>query len=98
VYVAKPGAAKLAQAVGGTVGAFCVLPQRAWELKSWDRFQIPKPFSRVVTCWSLPVAVPAEESEFAVAQQAVQQALDRAQVAAEQHWVAEGHSAARSSQ
>ena len=25
----------------------CV-PQKAWRLKSWDRFYIPKPFSRAV--------------------------------------------------
>ncbi|MHB1022048.1 MAG: lysophospholipid acyltransferase family protein [Acidobacteriaceae bacterium] len=88
VYVAKPGAAKLAQAVGSTVGAFCVLPQRAWELNSWDRFLIPKPFSRVVTCWSQHVVVPAGEDEFAAAQKSVQSALDRAQTAAEKRWAA----------
>lgn len=88
VYVAKPGAAKLAQTVGSTVGSFCVLPQRAWQLNSWDCFLIPKPFSRVVTCWSQHVAVPVGEEEFTAAQQAVQNALDRAQMAAEKHWAA----------
>src|ERR1017187_5548338 len=87
VFVAKPGAAQLANNVGprpattlssvadptGTwVGCFYALPDRAWELRSWDRFLIPKPFSRVVLTW--PAHVPAGE----VTTASVQAALDRA--------------------
>lgn len=82
VFVAKPGAAQLANSVGpldavgkpaGTwVGCFYALPDRAWELRSWDRFLIPKPFSRVVLTW--PAHVPAGE----VTPASVQAALDRA--------------------
>lgn len=81
-FVAKAGAAQLANSVGdldtdgrpvGTwVGCFYALPERAWELKSWDRFLIPKPFSRVVLTW--PRHIPAGE----VTTDAVQAALDRA--------------------
>ena len=50
--VAKPGAAQLAALVNAPwVGAFYVLPDRAWTLRSWDRFLIPKPFSRVTVTW-----------------------------------------------
>ena len=49
--VAKPGAAQLAARVGTTVGTFYVLPERAWVMRSWDRFLVPKPFSRVVVTW-----------------------------------------------
>jgi lysophospholipid acyltransferase (LPLAT)-like uncharacterized protein len=66
--VAKAGTAQLATLVGSDVGAFCVLPERAWVLRSWDRFLIPKPFSRVVVAW--PVRVGADA-------RAVQGALDR---------------------
>lgn len=85
-FVAKPGAAQLANSVGenglsgaiGTwVGCFYALPERAWELKSWDRFLIPKPFSRVVLTW--PAHVPAAE----VTTAAVQAALDKAMAMAE---------------
>lgn len=85
VFVAKPGAAQLANSVGGGpggpgdpqppgtwVGCFYALPDRAWELKSWDRFLIPKPFSRVVLTW--PRHVPAGE----VTPASVQAGLDRA--------------------
>jgi lysophospholipid acyltransferase (LPLAT)-like uncharacterized protein len=70
--VAKPGTAQFAQLVGAWVGTFYVLPLRAWELKTWDRFLIPKPFSRVLITW--PPHVPAEE----VTEQTVQQNLDNA--------------------
>jgi lysophospholipid acyltransferase (LPLAT)-like uncharacterized protein len=82
VFKAKPGAAQLANSVGGEpgelqqpgtwVGCFYALPDRAWELKSWDRFLIPKPFSRVVLTW--PKHIPAGE----VTTEAVQTGLDRA--------------------
>jgi hypothetical protein len=66
--VAKPGVTQLAKLAGTTVGAFYVHPERAWQIRSWDRFLIPKPFSRVTVAWTLQV--PAEQS-------AVQSALDR---------------------
>ncbi len=82
VFVAKAGTAALANSVGsmtaegkpaGTwVGCFYALPDRAWELKSWDRFLIPKPFSRVVLTW--PAHVQAGEVTTAT----VQATLDRA--------------------
>jgi lysophospholipid acyltransferase (LPLAT)-like uncharacterized protein len=77
VFVAKPGTAQLAQRVGAWVGVFYVLPLRAWELKSWDKFLIPKPFSRVVITW--PSHIPAE----AVTESTVQAALNRAVAMAE---------------
>jgi lysophospholipid acyltransferase (LPLAT)-like uncharacterized protein len=66
--VAKPGVTQLAQLVDSPVGTFYVLPERAWQLRSWDRFLIPKPFSRVFIGW--PLLTTADESS-------VQAALDR---------------------
>lgn len=65
--VAKPGVAQLAKLVGATVGAFYVHPDDAWQLRSWDRLLIPKPFSRVTVSWTCQV--PADQA-------AVQAALD----------------------
>jgi lysophospholipid acyltransferase (LPLAT)-like uncharacterized protein len=67
--IAKPGVTQLAQLAGAPVGAIYIHPHRAWTLRSWDRFLIPKPFSRVTVGWAVPA--PAEK-------QAVQAALDRA--------------------
>ena len=67
--VVKPGVVQLAHLVGSDVGAFEVMPERAWRLRSWDGFVIPKPFSRVIVTW--PCHVTPERD-------AVQAALDRA--------------------
>ena len=93
VFVAKPGTAQMANSVmppgdavdsatgeakrGTWVGCFYALPVRAWELRSWDRFLIPKPFSRVLVTW--PAHVPADE----VTPETVQAGLDRAVAMAE---------------
>lgn len=68
--VAKPGAIQLAQLTHAKqIGAFYALPNRAWTLRSWDNFLIPKPFSRVTITWP-SLASPDLPS--------VQAALDRA--------------------
>jgi lysophospholipid acyltransferase (LPLAT)-like uncharacterized protein len=67
--IAKPGTLQLAQLTGAPwVGAFYAFPLRAWTLNSWDKFLIPKPFSRVLV--TFPPHVPTEQS-------AIQQALDQ---------------------
>jgi len=67
---AKPGAAQLAALVEAEwVGAFDAVPTRAWQLKTWDNFLIPKPFSTVRITWP-PHAAPD--------QPAIQQALEQA--------------------
>jgi lysophospholipid acyltransferase (LPLAT)-like uncharacterized protein len=50
--VAKGGPVQLAELVGATwIGAYHAEPDKAWHLKSWDRFIIPKPFSTVTFGW-----------------------------------------------
>jgi lysophospholipid acyltransferase (LPLAT)-like uncharacterized protein len=80
MFVAKPGTAQLANSVTPPTaenpetwaGCFYLLPLHAWQLRSWDRFLIPKPFSKVLITW--PPHVPAGE----VTPESVQAALDRA--------------------
>ena len=45
--IAKKGVAQIALIAGADVIPISVVPERAWRLRSWDRFMIPKPFSRV---------------------------------------------------
>ena len=47
VYVAAPGIVQLGRLTGCPVMPVGVEYSRKWTLKSWDRFQIPKPFARV---------------------------------------------------
>ena len=88
VYHAKPGGVKLAQQVGGGVGIFYAAPDRAWTLKSWDGFLIPKPFSTIVIGWQppVPVSVAAEENDGIEASRlTVERALERARREVEEY-------------
>lgn len=54
-----PGALVAAQRAGAPIVAIGVHAPQAWRLKSWDRFIIPKPFSRVHIAYSKPTYVAA---------------------------------------
>lgn len=89
VYKVKPGAVKLAQITGYSIGILYAHPEKAWLLKSWDQFMIPKPFSRVAISWARQVQVPqSEDPEFIEAKRLeVEAALERARLNAERHFL-----------
>ncbi len=60
LYVTKPGPVLLASKSGVPIIAFHIAVEKAWMLKSWDRFMIPKPFSRALLCMSKQIAVPPD--------------------------------------
>ena len=43
----KPGVVKMAQSSEAVMVPCVVIPESSWQFNSWDRFFIPKPFSRV---------------------------------------------------
>ncbi len=55
--VAQPGAVWLAGAAGQPLLPFHLEASRYWELRSWDRTQIPKPFSTVALVVGEPIPV-----------------------------------------
>jgi lysophospholipid acyltransferase (LPLAT)-like uncharacterized protein len=56
--VAKPGAVWLAAATGAPLLPIHAECERSWSLHSWDRTQIPKPFSRVHMVVGPPIELP----------------------------------------
>jgi len=77
--VCKPGPVQLAQLSGATwIGAFHAQPDKRWEMRSWDRFMIPKPFATITFSWPTHVTVDEAAPEATLA--AVQAALDQAVV------------------
>ncbi len=79
VYVAKPGPVLLARNTGTPLVAFHTAVERAWTLHSWDRFLVPKPFSRVYLRISRMMTIPADATheELASYHAEMQAALDR---------------------
>ncbi|GBC76899.1 hypothetical protein HRbin08_00367 [bacterium HR08] len=72
VYVAKPGAVMLAKLTGQAILPFHISAESFWELPSWDRFQIPKPFTRAVVLLGPPITVPADADEALLARKRAQ--------------------------
>ena len=61
-YKVQPGAVLLAEATGVPVIPYSVNAPHRWDLKGWDRTQIPKPFSRVEVVIGHPLHVPPKLS------------------------------------
>ena len=58
-YQLQPGVLALAQSTGAPVVPIHIRFHSAWRLRTWDRFVIPKPFSRVDVTFAEPVDVAA---------------------------------------
>ena len=62
-HCVKPGALALAQKSGHPLVPMAIGLSHYWELKTWDRFRIPKPFSRGRHFFGEPLRVPANADE-----------------------------------
>ena len=80
IYRTKMGPIKLAQHSGAPIGVFHLEPERAWMLNSWDRFLIPKPFTRICVSWAQWTHVPPDlaVSELEPKREVLNAALERA--------------------
>lgn len=64
-YSMNPGVLILAQKTASPVMPIRVRYSRYWELKSWDRFRIPKPFAAVeITLLPLETVKPTADKDF----------------------------------
>ncbi|MFQ5630026.1 MAG: lysophospholipid acyltransferase family protein [bacterium] len=59
----KEGALFIAQRTGATLQVLTCSSNKFFELRSWDRFRIWKPFSRSVAIYSEPIEVPSTLSK-----------------------------------
>jgi hypothetical protein len=87
IYQTKMGPIKLAQLTGAPIGAFHLEPERAWTLRSWDRFLVPKPFTRICVSWAQWTHVPADlaSESFEGKREELNAALERARLRALAH-------------
>ena len=79
--VAHAGAVWLASATGNPVMPFHLEASSHWSLRSWDRTQIPKPFSTVTLVVGEPMEVPRRASDETLEQ--ARQELERRLIALE---------------
>lgn len=64
--IAQPGAVWLSKATGNPLMPFHCEAEASWTMKSWDRTQIPKPFTTVAMAIGEPLYVPREANERAL--------------------------------
>lgn len=87
MYVAKPGPVLLARNTGAPIYCFYIAVEKAWVLKSWDQFMIPKPWSRALLRVGKLIRVPPETDSAGLAtyHAEMQATLDRVRHYAEEH-------------
>ena len=75
--VVQPGAVWLARATGNPVLPFHLEASKCWRARSWDRTQLPKPFSTVALVVGEPIEVPrdADDEQLELARQQLQARL-----------------------
>jgi lysophospholipid acyltransferase (LPLAT)-like uncharacterized protein len=87
-YIAKKGAAFIARKSGSPVLPFNISVEKKWVMRSWDHFQIPKPFSRAVILIGNPIYVDkgstGQEMQSCEAQ--IQQSLDELRDRGDSWW------------
>lgn len=84
-YECKDGIALVAQRTGAVVLPFSYSTERRWQLSTWDRMIIPKPFSRGVAILGAPISVSQEEDR-EQARLRIQEALHEITEQADRHW------------
>jgi len=80
----KAGVLNLARMTGAPVVPFAFEAEHCWRLKSWDRFIIPRPFSRAVFVYGEPIRVPRRGGEEYLKK--IQKEMDRVTALAEGHF------------
>ncbi|MDR9435612.1 MAG: lysophospholipid acyltransferase family protein [Thiohalophilus sp.] len=86
IHKFKPGAIMLAQMSGAPILPISWAADRYWQLASWDRFIIPKPFSRIVIAVGEPRHIDRQlgMTELEPVQQELEQTLQGLTETAEQ--------------
>jgi lysophospholipid acyltransferase (LPLAT)-like uncharacterized protein len=81
----KPGAVMLSQITGKPILPLAVAASRAYTFKTWDRFELPLPFSRIAIVYGEPVKLPRMSDAAALAgwQQQMADTLARLRAEAE---------------
>ena len=78
-YEAKPGPVYLAKITGNPILPFLMEPKKRWTLRSWDKLQIPMPFTKVLLTIAepFPVSADSNDEEIEAKRREMQRSLDQ---------------------
>jgi hypothetical protein len=87
-YVAKRGAAYLARKSGFPVVPFTLSVEKKWMTRSWDHFQIPRPFSRALCLIGDPIYAGAADTreDISAVEEQIQHSLEQLRDRADSWW------------
>src|SRR6476660_3002092 len=87
-YVAKQGPVLLALKTGAAIFCFHISMKHKIQLKSWDDFQIPMPFTPALVLKAAPIWVPPDSSEAHLRDlhQQMQVTLDNLRIEGDSRW------------
>ena len=87
-YIAKQGPVLLALKTGAAIFCFHISMKHKIQLKSWDEFQIPMPFTPALVLKAAPVWVPPGSSEAHLRDlhQQMQVTLDNLRIEGDSRW------------
>lgn len=63
-FKAKPGIIDMAIKSGSVIVPYIVQPESFWEFKSWDKFRLAKPFSKIFISYGEPISIEIETPDF----------------------------------
>jgi lysophospholipid acyltransferase (LPLAT)-like uncharacterized protein len=77
----KAGIIDMAKRSGHPIIPYAAVPEKYWEFNSWDKFRLPKPFTRIMVTYGDPIFVPEETDyeEFDKIKTQLKEALDNAE-------------------
>ncbi|MCB2147370.1 MAG: lysophospholipid acyltransferase family protein [Deltaproteobacteria bacterium] len=86
--VIKPGLLTIAQFSGVPILPVITSAQRRWIFNSWDRFMVPKPFSRVFVRFGKPIFVPRRlnADDFETLRQDVEKQIKKLTIQTDNWW------------
>ncbi|MFC1485153.1 lysophospholipid acyltransferase family protein [bacterium] len=58
IYQAKPGVIFLAEKTNAVIVPVAVSAKKSWVLNNWDKYMLPKPFTKTVIKYGQPIEVP----------------------------------------
>jgi lysophospholipid acyltransferase (LPLAT)-like uncharacterized protein len=84
----KAGVIRMAQLSQAAIFPLYISLEQAWVTRSWDRFLIPKPFSRILIRWDDPIFVPKtmDPESFEAARLRLENHLIRGHAADDLNW------------
>ena len=75
-FKVKPGIISIAQKANTTIVPYVIELSSYWQFKSWDKFRLPKPFSKVLISYGAPIDVSDKSIDFSEYQRLIEESLN----------------------